>query len=202
MAESTLPQDGDVHEKLDLLIRKVESLEARLDAGDHGVANELARPVELMLAGMTDDMVKGLVRRVSALAEVVLDPGVAEVLKRFEDPHVLQALNRVTDPQALEALEGLTGALTLVQSGLTDDMIKGLVRKLSVLLELVLDPFVLDALQTVARALKAGQSEYPNVKVPPVGGIFGALRAANDEDTRRVMAFALAVMRNLGHEFA
>lgn len=203
MSEATaLPADAGIDAKLDALLAKVDALEARLAASETDVVRELRGPVELMLAGMTDDMVQGLVRRVEALAEVVLDPGVAEVLERLKDPAVQRAVTRLTDPQTLEPIEGLTGALSLLQSGLTDDMIQGLVRKISVLGELILDPFVLDALQTVARALKAGQAEYPDVKVPPVGGVFGALRAANDPDTRRVMAFALAVMRNLGHEFA
>jgi len=211
MAYPTLPQDPDVGKKLDLLLSKVDAIEARLADLEGGpaarepqaqVAKELQGPVELALAGMTDDMVKQLVRRISALAEVVLDPGVASVLERLDDPAVVRTLTRVTDPQVLEPLEGLTGVLALVQSGLTDDMVKGLVRKVTVLGELVLDPFVLDALQTVARALKAGQAQYPDVKVAPVGGIFGALRAANDPDTRRVMAFALAVLQNLGRQFA
>ena len=151
---------------------------------------------------MTDEMVKGLVRRVSVIAELALDPGVQHLLTRLESPGVLRALERVTDPQVLEPLEGVLSALALAQSGLTDEMVKGLVRKVATLAELVLDPFVLDALQVLGRALKAGQAEYPDVKVPPVGGVFGALRAANDADTRRVMAFALAVVRNLGHEFS
>lgn len=104
-------------------------------------------------------------------------------------------------PTTLEGLRGLMGALELVQGAMTDEMVAGLARRVSTLAALVPDPFVIDALETLARALKASQADYPDVKVPPVGGIFGALRAANDPETRRVMAFALAVMRHLGREF-
>ncbi|MEJ2292210.1 MAG: DUF1641 domain-containing protein, partial [Deinococcales bacterium] len=107
-----------------------------------------------------------------------------------------------TSPTTLQNMRGLVGALDLAGSGMTDEMVAGLVRKIGVLAELIMDPFVIDAIQRAARALKAGQAQYPDVKVPPVGGIFGALRSANDPDTRRVMAFALAVMQNLGHEFS
>ncbi len=136
MPHAKPPYDDDVGAKLDLLLSKLEGIEARLAAMEGGVTQELSAPIELALAGMTDEMVQGLVRKISALAE------------------------------------------------------------------LALDPFVLDALETIARALKASQAEYPDVYVPPVGGIFGALRGANDPDTRRVTAFALAVMRNLGRQFA
>lgn len=200
--ETTLPADAGLSEKLDLILGKVEGIEQRLDVLEAGPFGELGGPISLMLSGMTDDMLKGLVSKVAALAEVILDPGVLELLERVKSPEVLATLDQVTDPITLEGLRGLTGALNLVQGGMTDEMVAGLVRKVGVLGELILDPFVLDALQRAARALKAGQAQYPDVKVPPVGGIFGALRSANDPDTRRVMAFALAVMRNLGHEFS
>lgn len=190
-----------VEAKLDLLLSRLDAIETRLEAQDTGLGAELAQPVRLAMAGMTDDMVVGLVQRVMRLAEVILDPGMMALLDRFKDPDVTATLERVTDPQVLEAIRGLTGALTLVQSAMTDDMVQGLVKKVSVLGELVLDPFVLDAIQVLARALKAGQAQYPDVKVPPVGGVFAALRAANDPDTRRVLAFALAVAKNLGEEF-
>lgn len=202
MSGSTLPHDTDVNAKLDLLLDKVDQLEARLAARESGTAQELQAPLELAMAGMTDDMVQGLVRRLSGLAEVVLDPGVAEIMARFQDPRVQASLLQLTDPDALEAFAGLASGVSLMQAGLTDDMVKSLMTKGGMLGELVLDPFILDALQTMARALKAGQAEYPDEKVPPIGGIFATTRAANDPDTRRVMAFAMAVMRNLGKEFS
>lgn len=100
-----------------------------------------------------------------------------------------------------ELMAELRRPVELILAGLTDEMVVGLVRKVATLGELLLDPFVLDAIGVLARALKEGQSQYPDVKVPPVGGVFGALRAANDEDTRRVVAFALAVAKSLGKEF-
>jgi uncharacterized protein YjgD (DUF1641 family) len=142
------------------------------------------------------------VRKISVLGEVILDPGMLELLDRLKSRDVQLALQHLVDPSTLESVRGLASTMNLVKSGMTDDMLTGLVRKISVLGELILDPFVLDAIQRAARALKAGQAQYPDVKVPPVGGIFGALRSANDPDTRRVMAFALAVMQNLGHEFS
>jgi uncharacterized protein YjgD (DUF1641 family) len=190
-----------VEAKLDLLLARLDAIEARLEAQDTGLSAELAQPVRLAMAGMTDEMVVSLVQRVVRLAEVILDPGMMALLERFKDPDVTATLERVTDPQVLEAIRGLTGALTLVQSAMTDEMVEGLVKKVSVLGEVVLDPFVLDAIQVLARALKAGQAQYPDVKVPPVGGVFAALRSANDADTRRVFAFALAVAKNLGEEF-
>ncbi len=202
MSGATLPQGTDVNAKLDLLLEKVDRLETRLAARESGAAQELQAPLELAMAGMTDDMVQGLVRRLSGLAEVILDPGVAELMARFQDPRVQASLLQLTDPDALEAFAGLASGVSLMQAGLTDDMVKSLMTKGGALGELVLDPFVLDALQTMARALKAGQAEYPDEKVPPMGGVFAAMRAANDPDTRRVMAFALAVMRNLGKEFS
>lgn len=198
-AQATL--DLDANAKLDLLLAKIESLEARMDA-DREAADDARAPLDLALAGMTDDMVKNLVGRLSQLAEVVLDPGVTELLTRFQDPRVQRSLGHLTDPATLDDLEGTVDLLSLLQSGMTDDMVKNLVGRASQLAELILDPFIMDALQTMARALKAGQAEYPTEKVPPVGGVFGALRAANDPDTRRVMAFALAVTRNLGKEFS
>lgn len=195
------PASSAVEAKLDRLLERLDAIEARLQAQDTGLRAELSQPVRLAMAGMTDDMVVSLVQRVTKLAEVVLDPGVAALLERFKEPEVTETLQRVTDPQVLEAIRGLTGALTLVQGAMTDDMIQGLVRKVSVLGELALDPFVLDAIKVLARALKAGQAQYPDVKVPPVGGIFAALREANDPDTRRVVAFALAVTKSLGEEF-
>ena len=200
--ETTLPADAGLSEKLDLILGKMEGIERRLDALDSGPYGELAGPLSLLLSGMTDDMLTGLVRKVSGIAEVALDPGVLVLLDRFKDPEVQLALEQLTESSTLETFRGLAGALSLMKSGMTDEMLAGLVRKVSVLGELILDPFVLDALQRAARALKAGQAQYPDVKVPPVGGIFGALRSANDPDTRRVMAFALAVMQNLGHEFS
>ncbi len=200
--EATLPADAGLSEKLDLLLTKMDGIEKRLDAMESSPLGELGEPIRLAMSGMTDDMVKGLVGKVAALAEVVLDPGVLDLLDKFKDPELLATLDRVTSPTTLEGLRGLAGAIDLVQGAMTDEMVAGLVRKVGVLAELVLDPFVLDALARAARALKAGQAEYPDVKVPPVGGIFGALRSANDPDTRRVMAFALAVMRNLGSEFS
>lgn len=202
MNGSALPHDADVNAKLDLLLEKVDHLEARLAARESGTARELQAPLELAMAGMTDDMVQGLVRRMAGLAEVILDPGVTELMARFQDPRVQASLLQLTDPDALEAFAGLASGASLMQAGLTDDMVKSLMTKGGRLGELVLDPFVLDALQTMARALKAGQAEYPDEKVPPIGGVFAAMRAANDPDTRRVMAFALAVMRNLGKEFS
>lgn len=200
--EPTVPADAELNRKLDLLLEKVDGLEKRFDALEAGPLGDLAGPLSLVLSGMTDDMVKGLVTRLSALGEVVLDPGVIALLERVRSPAVLDTLQRVTAPSTLEGLRGVVSALDLASSGMTDEMVAGLIRKVGVLAELILDPFVLDALQRAARALKAGQAQYPDVKVPPVGGIFGALRSANDPDTRRVMAFALAVMQNLGHEFA
>ncbi len=200
--EATLPADTGLSEKLDLLLTKMDGIEKRLDAMESSPLGELGEPIRLAMSGMTDDMVKGLVGKVAALAEVVLDPGVLDLLDKFKDPELLATLDRVTSPTTLEGLRGLAGAIDLVQGAMTDEMVAGLVHKVGVLAELVLDPFVLDALARAARALKAGQAEYPDVKVPPVGGIFGALRSANDPDTRRVMAFALAVMRNLGSEFS
>ncbi len=202
MSGSTVPQGTDVNAKLDLLLEKFDHLEARLAAREAGTAQELQAPLDLAMAGMTDDMVQNLVRRLSGLAEVILDPGVAELMARFQDPRVQASLLQLTDPDALEAFAGLASGVSLMQAGLTDDMVKSLMTKGGTLAELVLDPFVLDALQTMGRALKAGQTEYPDEKVPPVGGIFAAMREANDSDTRRVMAFALAVMRNLGKEFS
>jgi hypothetical protein len=200
--ETILPPNAELSDKLDLLLTKMEGIEARLDTLEAGPMGQLAAPLNLAMSGMTDDMVKGLVAKVATLAEVVLDPGVLALLERVKDPELLATLERVMAPKTLEGLRGLAGALDLVQSGMTDEMVSGLVRKVGVLAELILDPFVLDALERAARALKAGQSEYPDVKVPPVGGVFAALRSANDPDTRRVMAFAMAVMRNLGHEFS
>lgn len=200
--EATLPADTGLSEKLDLLLTKMDGIEKRLDAMESSPLGELGEPIRLAMSGMTDDMVKGLVGKVAALAEVVLDPGVLDLLDKFKDPELLATLDRVTSPTTLEGLRGLAGAIDLVQGAMTDEMVAGLVHKVGVLAELILDPFVLDALARAARALKAGQAEYPDVKVPPVGGIFGALRSANDPDTRRVMAFALAVMRNLGSEFS
>ncbi|MEJ2668638.1 MAG: DUF1641 domain-containing protein [Deinococcales bacterium] len=201
--ETVFPLEQDLGTKLDAVLAKLEDIERRMGALEQaGPSAELSQPIALALSGMTDEMVTGLVGKLSSLAEVILDPGVLTVLDRLKSPEVQQTLTRLTDASTLEALDGLTGALNLVQSGLTDDMVAGLVRKVGVLGELILDPFVLDALERLARALKAGQSEYPAVTVPPVGGIFGALRSANDPDTRRVMAFALAVMRNLGQEFS
>lgn len=200
--ETVLPPERDVDRKLDAVLEKLERIDRRLSALEDRPSPELTRPLELALSGMTDDMVQGLVGKVSALAEVILDPGVLSVLDRMKSAEVQATLLRLTDATTLEALDGLTGALNLVQSGLTDEMVAGLVRKVELLGELILDPFVLDALERLARALKAGQAEYPGVTVPPVGGIFGALRSANDPETRRVMAFALAVMKNLGQEFA
>lgn len=203
MAKDTpAPPAPDVSDKLDLLLAKMEGIERRLDALESGPYGQVGGALSLALSGMTDDMVKGLVGKVSALAEVVLDPGVLELLEAVKSPELLGTLDRLTSPATLQNMRGLIGALDLVGSGMTDEMVAGLVRKIGVLGELILDPFVLDALQRAARALKAGQAQYPDVKVPPVGGIFGALRSANDPDTRRVMAFALAVMQNLGHEFA
>lgn len=193
---------ADVSQTLELLLSKVEGIEDRLGAIETSPARELAGPLELALAGLTDDMVSGLVSRISALAEVVLDPGVIALLGRLSRPDVQAGLERLTDPSTLETLDGLTSVAAMAQAGLTDDMVAGLVRKAATLAELILDPFVLDALERAARALKAGQAEYPDVKVPPVGGAFGALRTANDPDTRRVAAFALSVMRNLGSQFA
>jgi len=144
------------------------------------------------------DKVAGLEQRL----ETSDSPHVHDLLERLDDPRVQTSLRHLSDPDTLEAFAGLANGLTLMQAGLTDDMIEGLVAKVTVLAELVLDPFMLDALQTLARALKAGQAEYPDEKVPPIGGLFAALRAANDPDTRRVAAFALALMRNLGKEFA
>ena len=184
------------------VMTKIEGIERQLSGLASSPVAELAGPVELLLSGLTDDMVAGLVTRFAALAEFVLDPAVLRLLERLRAPETLGALERLTDPSTLEALDGLTGLLALVHGGLTDDMVAGLASRASALAELALDPFVLDALSRAARALKAGQAEYPDVKVPPVGGAFGALRSANDEDTRRVAAFALAVMRNLGHQFA
>lgn len=202
MNETTPTPTDELSQKLDLLLDKMDGIEKRLDGLESGPLGQLSGPLNLGLSGMTDDMVKGLVSKVAMLAEVVLDPGVLELLEKVKSPELLQTLDRVTSPQTLEGLRGLAGVIDLLQSGMTDDMVAGLVRKVGVLAELILDPFVLDALDRAARALKAGQAEYPDVKVPPVGGIFGALRSANDPDTRRVMAFALAVMRNLGNEFS
>lgn len=202
MNEATLPAETGMSEKLDLLLAKMDGIEKRLDAMESSPLGELGEPIRLAMSGMTDDMVKGLVGKVAALAEVVLDPGVLELLEKFKDPDLLATLDRVTAPTTLEGLRGLAGAIDLVQGAMTDEMVAGLVHKVGILAELILDPFVLDALARAARALKAGQAEYPDVKVPPVGGIFGALRSANDPDTRRVMAFGLAVMRNLGSEFS
>ena len=202
MNETTLTPTDELSQKLDLLLDKMDGIEKRLDGLESGPLGQLSGPLNLGLSGMTDDMVKGLVSKVAMLAEVVLDPGVLELLEKVKSPELLQTLDRVTAPQTLEGLRGLAGVIDLLQSGMTDEMVAGLVRKVGVLAELILDPFVLDALDRAARALKAGQAEYPDVKVPPVGGIFGALRSANDPDTRRVMAFALAVMRNLGNEFS
>lgn len=200
--ETVLPREQDLGDKLDAVVDKLESIEERLSALEDRPSPELTGPLDLALSGMTDDMVSGLVRKLSALAEVMLDPGVLSLLDRLKSVEVQTTVRRLTDASTLAALDGLTGALNLVQSGLTDDMVASLVRKIGVLGELVLDPFVLDALVRLARALKAGQAQYPDVTVPPVGGIFGALRSANDPQTRRVMAFALAVMRNLGQEFS
>ena len=200
--EATLPASAELNDKLDRLLDKVDGLEKRFDALEAGPLGDLAGPLSLVMSGMTDDMVKGLVSRLSTLGEVLLDPGVMELLERLRSPEVLETLERVTAPSTLSGLRGVVGALDLASSGMTDEMVAGLVRKIGVLGELILDPFVLDALQRAARALKAGQAQYPDVKVPPVGGFFGALRSANDPDTRRVMAFALAVMQNLGHEFS
>jgi uncharacterized protein YjgD (DUF1641 family) len=194
--------NDDIASKLDELLARTASIEERLDALQQAPSRQLDGAVSLALSGMTDDMLKGLVRKISGVAEVVLDPGVLALLDRFKDPEVQMALDQLTDASTLETVRGLTGALSLMKSGMTDEMVAGLVRKIGVLAELILDPFVIDAIQRAARALKAGQAQYPDVKVPPVGGIFGALRSANDPDTRRVMAFALAVMQNLGHEFA
>lgn len=202
MAKDTSAPTADVSEKLDLLLGKMEGIEQRLDAFETGPYGQLAGALSLALSGMTDDMVKGLVGKIAALAEVVLDPAVLELLERVKSPEVLATLDRVTSPTTLQNVRGLLGALDLAGSGMTDEMVAGLVRKIGILAELIMDPFVLDAIQRAARALKAGQAQYPDVKVPPVGGIFGALRSANDPDTRRVMAFALAVMQNLGHEFS
>lgn len=199
--ETTSTPEHELSRKLDLTLAKLEAIEARLERLEAGPSRELSGPLELAFSGMTDDMVSGLVGKVAALAEVLLDPGVARVLERLKAPDVQDTLVQLTDASTLEALNGLTGVLNLVQSGLTDEMVAGLVRKVGVLGELILDPFVLDALERLGRALKAGQAEYPDVEVPPVGGIFAALRSANDPETRRVMAFALAVMRNLGQEF-
>ena len=194
--------NDDIASKLDELLARTASIEERLEALQQAPSRQLDGAVSLALSGMTDDMLKGLVRKISGVAEVVLDPGVLALLDRFKDPDVVMALDQLTDVSTLETLRGVTGALSLMKGGMTDEMVAGLVRKIGVLAELILDPFVLDALQRAARALKAGQAQYPDVKVPPVGGIFGALRSANDPDTRRVMAFALAVMQNLGHEFS
>jgi len=200
--ETVLPPEQDLSHKLDAVLDKLEGIDRRLSVLEAGPSPELSGPLQLALSGMTDDMVQGLVGKLSALAEVILDPGVLAVLDRLKSAEVQGTLLRLTDASTMEALDGLSGALNLVQSGLTDDMVAGLVRKVGLLGELVLDPFVLDALERLARALKAGQAQYPDVTVPPVGGIFGALRSANDPETRRVMAFALAVMKNLGREFA
>jgi len=202
MAKDTPASTADVSEKLDLLLAKMEGIERRLDALEAGPYGQLGGALSLAMSGMTDDMVKGLVGKIAALAEVVLDPAVIELLERVKDPEVLATLDRVTSPTTLANLRGLVGALDLAASGMTDEMVAGLVRKVGVLAELVLDPFVIDAVQRSARALKAAQARYPDVKVPPVGGIFGALRSANDPDTRRATAFALAVMQNLGQEFS
>lgn len=199
--ETVLPPDQEMNRKLDTLLDRLDGIDRRLAALEAGPSPELSGPLNLALSGMTDDMVKGLVAKLAALAEVILDPGVLAVLDRLKSPDVQRTLLRLTDAPTMEALEGLAGALNLVQSALTDDMVAGLVAKVGVLGELVLDPFVIDALERLAKALKAGQAAYPDVVVPPMGGIFGALRSANDPDTRRVMAFALAVMRNLGQEF-
>jgi len=200
--DAPVPPGADLSEKLDLLLGKMEGIERRLDALESGPYGQLGGSLSLALSGMTDDMVKGLVGKIATLAEVVLDPAVLELLERVKSPEVVGTLDRLTSPATLENMRGLVGALDLLGSGMTDEMVAGLVRKIGVLAELILDPFVLDALERAARALKAGQAQYPDVKVPPVGGIFGALRSANDPDTRRVMAFALAVMQNLGHEFS
>lgn len=190
-----------VEAKLDAILQRLTRIEERLDTQPDGLAAELGGPVRLAMAGMTDEMIKGMVRRVATLAEVALDPQVLDLLERMRRPDVIATFERLTDPQVLEVLRGATSTLALVQSGLADEMVTGLVKKLAVVGEMLLDPFVLDALQTLARALKAGQSQYPDVKVPPVGGVFAALRAANDPDTRRALAFALAVAKNLGAEF-
>jgi uncharacterized protein YjgD (DUF1641 family) len=200
--ETTHPSDADVARKLDAVLEKLDAIERRMDAFAAEPAWQLGQPIALALAGLTDDMVKGLVSRLAGVAEVILDPAVLELIDRVKSPEVLEALRQFTEPTTLETLRGLSSTLNLVKSGMTDDMVAGLIRKIGMLGELVLDPFVLDALERLARALKAGQAQYPDVTVPPVGGIFGALRSVNDPESRRVMAFALAVMRNLGHEFA
>jgi uncharacterized protein YjgD (DUF1641 family) len=192
----------DLAGKLDRVLERMDAIEARLDALQQAPSRQLDGAVSLALAGMTDEMLTGLVRKISVLGEVILDPGMLELLDRLKSRDVQLALQHLVDPSTLESVRGLASTMNLVKSGMTDDMLTGLVRKISVLGELILDPFVLDAIQRAARALKAGQAQYPDVKVPPVGGIFGALRSANDPDTRRVMAFALAVMQNLGHEFS
>lgn len=202
MANETVSDVGaELSGKLDALLARTEAMERQLQALQEAPSRQLDGAVALALSGMTDDMLTGLVRRLTGVAEVALDPGVLALLERLQRPEVKQALEQLTDASTLETLRGLTGALNLMKSGMTDEMLSGLVRKIGVLAELVLDPFVIDALQRAARALKAGQAQYPDVKVPPVGGVFGALRSANDPDTRRVMAFALAVMQNLGQEF-
>ncbi|HKI57375.1 MAG TPA: DUF1641 domain-containing protein [Trueperaceae bacterium] len=200
--ESTLPVDADVSRKLDAVLAKLDAIERRMDAFAAEPAWQLGQPIAIALAGLTDDMVKGLVGRLAGVAEVLLDPAMLEIIGRMRSPEAIAALQQFTEPSTLETLRGLGSTLNLVKSGMTDEMVAGLVRKLGGLAELLLDPFVLDALERLARALKAGQAEYPDVTVPPVGGIFGALRSANDPETRRVMAFALAVMHNLGDEFA
>lgn len=66
---------------------------------------------------------------------------------------------------------------------------------------LIPDPATLEAFQGLASVLGPMQAGLTDEKVPPIGGLFAALRATNDPGTRRVAAFTLAVMRNLGKEF-
>lgn len=202
MANENLPGNVELNQKLDKVLEKLDTLEQRLDTLEQGPYGELIGPLSLLHDAMTDDMVKGLVGRVSRLAEVGLDPQILELLGKLSNPELLTTLGKLTDPMMLEMFNGLASVMALMNSAITDEMVKGLMRKLAGLAELLTDPWVLDALQRVARALKTTQSEYPDVRVPSAGNVWSILRGANDPDSKRVATFSLTLLKKLGKEFS